>query len=112
MYYCCWPCVCDTADFLKVDTKTIKTTDGEKQAHFVVIGNPCKNTAAIPNQAPDVKCEANGDLVKATLSDHGYIIIGMLFEAGIKDHSDASVSKSPESEFTPHCKRRADAGHN
>lgn len=112
MYYCCWPCVCDTADFLKVDTKTIKMSTGEKQMHFVVIGNPCKNSAAIPWQAPDVKCEANQDLVKATLSDHGHIIIGMIFEAGIKDHSDAAAKKSDEAEYTPHCQSRAASGHN
>ncbi|CAK0847647.1 unnamed protein product [Prorocentrum cordatum] len=25
MHYCCWPCVCDTQDFIKVDTKTVVT---------------------------------------------------------------------------------------
>jgi len=30
MHYCCWPCVCDTQDFIRVDTKTIETADGEQ----------------------------------------------------------------------------------
>ena len=41
LYYCCWPCVCDTQDFLRIDSKTIKTKDGEKEHWFVTIGNPC-----------------------------------------------------------------------
>jgi hypothetical protein len=39
MHYCCWPCVCDTQDFIKVDTKTVQTADGERQYRFLVIGN-------------------------------------------------------------------------
>ena len=31
MYYCCWPCVCDTQDFIRVDTKTIRTIEGPRQ---------------------------------------------------------------------------------
>lgn len=112
MYYCCSPCVCDTQDFLKVDTKTIQLADGAKQAHFVVIGNPCKHQEKIPMQAPDVNCDPNQDLVKATLSDHGHIIIGMFFEPGIKDHSDSSAQKSDQGDFAGMCQGRADAGHN
>merc|ERR1712232_584187 len=41
MYFCCSPCVCDTWDFISVDTKTITTKDGPKQYHFTVLGNPC-----------------------------------------------------------------------
>ena len=43
MYYCCWPCVCDTWDFIKVDTLTVKTADGPKVYRFAVIGDPCEN---------------------------------------------------------------------
>jgi len=111
MYYCCSPCVCDTQDFLMVDTMTIQMAGESKQAHFVVIGNPCKDQAKIPFQAPDVKCESNEDLVKATLSDHGHIIIGMFFEPGIKDHSDSAVQKTDQSEFATMCQGRANAGH-
>merc|ERR1719478_538562 len=27
MYYCCWPCVCDTQDFIKVDTRSVTLMD-------------------------------------------------------------------------------------
>ena len=40
MYYCCWPCVCDTWDFIKVDTLSITTADGPKAYRFAVIGDP------------------------------------------------------------------------
>ena len=42
MYYCCWPCICDTADFIRVDTLTVRDVDGTETAeNFAVIGNPC-----------------------------------------------------------------------
>ena len=48
MHYCCWPCVCDTQDFIKVDTKTVTLRGGEsRQFHFAVIGNPCDDPAAL-----------------------------------------------------------------
>ena len=47
MYYCCWPCVCDTWDFIKVDTLTVKTADGPKVYRFAVIGDPCVNEAQL-----------------------------------------------------------------
>ena len=25
MHYCCWPCVCDTQDFIRVDTRNVTT---------------------------------------------------------------------------------------
>merc|ERR1711879_359484 len=44
MYYCCWPCVCDTQDFIRVDTKSFTMRDGEiRQYHFAVLGNPCQH---------------------------------------------------------------------
>ena len=33
MYYCCWPCVCDTQDFIRVDTKNVTTASGTRQYH-------------------------------------------------------------------------------
>merc|ERR1719440_2135755 len=42
MHYCCWPCVCDTQDFIKIDSKTIQTKDkGAVKFYFAVLGNPC-----------------------------------------------------------------------
>ena len=43
MHYCCWPCVCDSQDFIRVDTLTIPTNHGPRQYHFAVVGNPCEN---------------------------------------------------------------------
>ena len=96
MHYCCWPCVCDTQDFIRVDTKTVSTSDGERQYHFAVLGNPCQNPddldrpflqpfdrrwTSIRQSAPEVRCGDNHTLIGATLSDHGYPIIAMFFDA-------------------------------
>ena len=44
MHYCCWPCVCDVQDFVKVDTITVTTRDqGPVKMHFAVIGDPCEH---------------------------------------------------------------------
>ena len=74
IHHCCWPCVCDTKTFLKVDTKTVTTAGGPKTYHFLVYGNPCHDPAKIPEQAPDVRCSKEGKLEGATLSDHQHII--------------------------------------
>merc|ERR1711871_1612611 len=79
VYYCCWPCVCDTQDFIKIDTKTIETADGPRQYRFMVIGNPCKQSARIPYEAPEVRCEGE-ELIGAPMSDNGYVIIAMFFD--------------------------------
>lgn len=96
MHYCCWPCVCDTQDFIRIDTKTIKTQKGERQYHFAVLGNPCdhadeltkpftqpfgRGKTTLRESAPEVRCGSDGVLLGATLSDHGYIIINMFFDA-------------------------------
>merc|ERR1712050_380499 len=110
MYYCCWPCICDTMDYIGVDTKSVRTVDGEKAYQFAVIGNPCKTPDAIPRQAPDVNCEGS-QLTKATISDHGYVIIGMLFEAGVPEHSDAGAKSKQMEEASSHCEERRSAGN-
>lgn len=63
-YFCCWPCVCDTQDFIRVDTKTIVTAAGPRQYHFLVIGNPCNDpqkvrTLAISVPFPDIVIRTN-----------------------------------------------------
>jgi len=74
MYYCCWPCVCDTQDFIRVDTKTITNLNGEvRQYHFAVLGNPCEHPeeltkpfvqpfgrgeTTIEQAAAEVRCDA------------------------------------------------------
>lgn len=97
MHYCCWPCVCDTQDFIRVDSKNITLANGvERTFQFAVIGNPCDNPnqlkvpfvqpfdrrqTSIAESAREVRCLEDGTLEGATLSNHGYIIIGMFFDA-------------------------------
>jgi len=111
MYYCCWPCVCDTQDFIKVDTKTIQTADGPRQYHFAVIGDACKEpeklrTSLVQQQAPEVRCSPEGQLMGAYRSDHGHIIISMFFE------EDPSLTAMDESVFQASCADRAANGFN
>jgi hypothetical protein len=118
MHYCCWPCVCDTQDFIKVDTKNITFADGAThQLHFAVIGNPCdhpealekpfvqpfdRRTTTLAREAAEVRCNADGSLEGATMSDHGYVIISMFFDAVPVNTGDGqSVTTSTLGEETP-----------
>lgn len=124
MYFCCAPCVCDTYDFIKVDTKTITTRDGPKQYYFVVIGNPCLHpealtqtwtdvfsgvTTSLQQAAPDVKCQDSG-LEKATLSDNGHIILSMFFESDTPGHGTAD-GFSDSNDLKAYCEKRAETGY-
>ena len=159
MYYCCWPCVCDTQDFIRIDTRNVTLRGGEvRQYHWAVVGNPCEDVSALhkpftqpfygrgettlAREAPEVRCDADGKLIGATLSDHGYPIISMFFDAevvadgwtavdtdgaragdiapagsgapqpGRISRSPSGVSFQDEYDFGPQCKQRADAGYN
>mmetsp|Transcript_76335 Transcript_76335/g.221628 ORF Transcript_76335/g.221628 Transcript_76335/m.221628 type:complete len:331 (+) Transcript_76335:86-1078(+) len=94
-HYCCWPCVCDTQDFIKVDTRTVRTASGERKYNFAVIGNPCdreeelrrpfehvfgRGMQTLQMLAPEVRCR-DGVLLGAPLSDNGHVIIAMFFDA-------------------------------
>ena len=113
MYYCCWPCVCDTQDFLRVDTKTIAVraaaggTENVTRA-FAVLGDPCarpdalharfvqpfgRGETTLAREAPMVTCGADGRLEGATLSDHGYVIVSMFFDAHDADARDVVGAK-------------------
>ena len=123
MQYCCWPCVCDTQDFIRIDTKTIMTRDGPKAYHFAVLGNPCdhedrlhvpfvqpfdQRETTLAREAAEVRCDAEGKLIGATLSDNGFTIITMFFDEktfGELPHQDETV-------FEGVCKNRADNGYN
>jgi hypothetical protein len=90
MYYCCWPCVCDTNDFIRVDTMNITTAEGTRRTHVAVIGDPCKRPEALrepftqpfygrgvttlEREAAEVRCH-EGKLAGATWSDHGHPVI-------------------------------------
>ena len=105
MYYCCWPCVCDTQDFIRVDTKNVTLAGGEsRQYHWAVVGNPCddpsklhapfvqpfhgRGETTLAREAAEVRCDAEGRLIGATLSDHGYPIISMFFD--VRAHAIAA----------------------
>lgn len=106
MQYCCWPCVCDTQDFIFVDTKTVETADGPRVFDFAVIGNPCNNSAklSVPfvqpfdgrqttllREAPEIRCH-DGELLGAPISDHGHVILSMFFDAQDVDEEAGSVA--------------------
>ena len=104
VYFCCSPCVCDTVDLVRTDTRTVYTQDGKQTYDFLVIGDPCSDVSKIPGQAPELKCK-NGKLEKAIRSDNGHIIIGMLHEKPLgTDYFKMGVTDSD-------CKARADAGY-
>jgi hypothetical protein len=140
MHYCCWPCVCDTQDFMKVDTKTIKTKDGERSYYFTVLGNPCQrpeeltkkfedpfsgSDVSLAMEAPELKCDADGALHKAPLSDNGYVIIGMVFDYPEGEDPEwdfekpepgrviqkGGVKYQDEGEYSEMCHERAERGY-
>lgn len=109
LHYCCWPCVCDTLDFIKVDTLTVKFKNGvEKQLTVSVIGDPCKGPnvrneqdllnievpdsfgyrrggiSTVGTTAPEIRCSESYDgslkLQGAQFSDGGHPIISLLFD--------------------------------
>lgn len=96
MHYCCWPCVCDVQDFVKIDTMDVETKDGVVSMHFAVIGDPCEHPeklkepfvqpfdgryTTLERDAPELKCGADGRLKGALYSDHGHVVIGGVFGA-------------------------------
>lgn len=104
-YLCCSPCICDVQAWTFIDTKTISTASGERQYNFLVIGNPCVQPSAIPISAPDVNCDGE-ELLGATFSDGGYVIIGMLFDDdGYEGGNHADMAQDM-------CQERAEAGYN
>ena len=138
MYYCCWPCVCDTWDFIKVDTLTVNTADGPKAYRFAVIGDPCANeaqldvpfiqpfdgrTTTLRRDAPEVRCE-NGRLIGATRTDHGFVAISMFFDAPSDEEEDRGVWQpgrvvqrgghvfQDDVEYSDMCAERASNGYN
>ena len=71
---------------MKVDPTEIETSEGKRTFNFLVIGNPCQDSAVIPASAPDVTC-VDGKLEKATYSTSGYAIVGMLQDCDASKHS-------------------------
>jgi len=104
IHFCCWPCVCDTADYIRVDTKTVEVKDGTFVFNFLVLGNPCLvDGSLIPRQAPDATCNGE-ELVKSSLSDNGFIIIGLLQDL-------SRVPSQIDIQVATHCNDRARDGY-
>jgi hypothetical protein len=136
MHYCCWPCVCDTQDFIRVDTRNVTTLEGTRSYQFAVIGNPCANAAELKKPftqfnrretlamaAPEVRCDS-GELLGAPLSDHGHIIISLFFDVPGGSNPAPSFGQpgrissvgdkqyQDEGEYAQMCEDRARAGYN
>lgn len=131
MYFCCWPCICDSQDFIRVDTKTIRTAEGLHKMRVAVIGNPCddstalaqpwtdpfsKRTTTLLASAEEIRCRKSGKLVGATMSDHGYPIISLFFSAP-SNFEDTQAYKrrhhfEDEREFASMCEDRKEQGYN
>jgi len=80
VYVCCWPCVCDMMEVVRTDQVDMPTLGGTNQTfNALVIGNPCIHPERIPRNAPEVRC-SNGELIGATRSRNGHIVIGMIQE--------------------------------
>jgi len=131
-HHCCWPCICDEVDFLRVDTKTVVTSDGPQVYNMLVLGDPCKYpdklkvsftdpftqaTTSLHEDAPELACTANNTLVGATYSDHGYPIVGLFFT----DAADMNDVPAPPVPMQPNdptfgygdmCHQRKQNGYN
>jgi len=122
VHHCCSPCVCDTQDFLKVDTKTITTAAGNAQYTFLVYGDPCFNAAklqepyaspfgrgmeTLSSSAPEIQCSPAGKLIGAHRSDREAIIVGMLARSTAK-----RAQSSAEAGMQAFCSERSAQGFN
>lgn len=117
-HHCCWPCICDTSDFIRIDTKTIKTSDGPQKYNVLVIGDPCSHpeklkqsyvdpfngqSTLLSDSAPELSCVADGGQNKlkgATYSDNGYPILG-IFSSDPEDLSSVAPPHTPHQENDP-----------
>jgi hypothetical protein len=117
------------------------TADGPKTYYFAVIGNPCDKAdmlhvpfvqpfgfyeTTLAKEAAEVRC-SSGLLEGATLSDHGYPILSMFFDAAIPESGTGAVGRVPqpgfmskvgdvefqdEHDFVNLCRERKEAGYN
>eukprot|EP01047_Picozoa_sp_COSAG01_P064564 COSAG01_NODE_8568_length_2737_cov_4.139121_1_plen_394_part_00 len=135
MYYCCWPCVCDTQDFIRVDSTTLRTADGVHRVDVAVIGDPCdhaqelskswvhhrRGATTLLESASEVHCDKHGRLAGANYSEHGYPILSLFFPTTeVQNHSDSPSTHTPghppafqdEREFATMCQQRREQGFN
>jgi len=91
VHVCCWPCVCDLQEFVKVDQLDVDTQNGLVTFDALVIGDPCIHPNRIPTRAPELQCE-NGRLAGAYRSRGGHIVIGMLQEPQTSHYQARMIS--------------------
>lgn len=137
--FCCWPCICDMNEHVRVDTKTVNLADGPKSFDWLVIGDPCKNPSKLQTTfidpfsseptklgeaAPELEC-VDGKLRGATYSDSDHVIIGMFFTddesiqkvqpadiLGPDGNNPAKIKDDPTFGFAPLCQMRKQQGYN
>jgi len=131
VYHCCSPCVCDTQEFIRVDTKTVQTAAGPRKFNFQVVGNPCSSPlfnatykalwqdpfnpsrkSSLAQSAPDVNCH-DKNLVASVMSDNGNVIVGMLFDEepdNFEGMQYTDVANQPQ--LQQFCVERKAAGYN
>eukprot|EP00930_Biecheleria_cincta_P089508 TRINITY_DN78833_c0_g1_i1.p1 TRINITY_DN78833_c0_g1~~TRINITY_DN78833_c0_g1_i1.p1 ORF type:complete len:282 (-),score=32.49 TRINITY_DN78833_c0_g1_i1:263-1066(-) len=119
-HFCCWPCLCDMIDLVRVDTKSISRSGGSSNLRVLVIGDPCTNASqltepfsdpfgrgsqiTLENAAPEVTCSGS-KVNEAVFSDGGHPIIGILY-------TDAGSATIEADDMVTQCSERADAGFN
>ena len=102
---------CDTQDFVRVDTRSIRTKDGVKQFWWLVLGNPCLERGLIPYQAPQVTCDGDR-LEQSILSDHGHVILGLFLDSTVGEAAGgAALSAKNEATYADQCIDRAAQGY-
>lgn len=128
VHFCCWPCICDTIDFIAVDTKMVATRDGERALDMLVIGDPCEKPGALDRPfdevlrgeqttlrkvAPELVCK-DGVLQGATRSDHGHVVVGRLFASreilGLSEQDQPEALPSETVSWRERCEERASGG--
>uniref|UniRef100_A0A6V0K7G6 Uncharacterized protein n=1 Tax=Zooxanthella nutricula TaxID=1333877 RepID=A0A6V0K7G6_9DINO len=110
--HCCWPCICDMNEHVRVDTKTVSTADGPHLLNVLVIGDPCLRPDELDKSfedpfsgqaeslrlaASEVNC-VRGKLSGALFSDHGHPIIGVFFTDPESLELAAASSQAPISQ--------------
>lgn len=125
-YMCCAPCQCDLQDFVRTDTKKVRTKSGVRTYNMLVIGDPCKHKdmmakswtdafsgqpTSLKRSAPELNCTGTGGtLGGATLSDNGHVIIGMHIALN-STAPTAHVNDATSKVYRDYCTRRAAAGY-
>lgn len=102
--HCCWPCTCDIVDAiasgLEVRTQLVALKDGDYDAHFITLPDPCeREDFTLIAAAPEIQC-VSGSLQDASRVD-GKVIIGLL------DPASKTGQEYPNSK----CEERAAAGY-